>query len=148
VQIVKCQAIGRSKVTYKQDHWFLMFVFLCLLWWLLLVATASAEHVCQAVTYRQSEKSLLSSNICCTCPHSVVNFSPLTAEIGSGVWGTPANFSGFRVLASLLHDTPELGVSQTLHCWTEGATYIPQIGHHVGHWPTFLVCVELDVKPF
>ena len=31
------------------------------------------------------------------------NFDPLTAEIGSGVWGTPANFNGFRVLAALLH---------------------------------------------
>jgi len=44
----------------------------------------------------------------------MVNFGPLTAEIGSGVWGTPANFNGFRVLAALLHGTPELGVSQTL----------------------------------
>ena len=33
----------------------------------------------------------------------MVNFGPLTAEIGSGVWGTPANFNGFRVLAALLH---------------------------------------------
>ena len=23
--------------------------------------------------------------------------------------------------------------------WTEGATYIRQGGHHIGHWPTFLV---------
>jgi len=29
----------------------------------------------------------------------------LTAEICSGVWGTPANFSGFCVLAVLLHGT-------------------------------------------
>jgi len=28
------------------------------------------------------------------------------------VWGTPANFSGFRGLAALLHGTPVLGVSQ------------------------------------
>jgi len=35
----------------------------------------------------------------------MVNFGPLTAEIGSGVWGTPANFNGFRVLAALLHGT-------------------------------------------
>jgi len=35
------------------------------------------------------------------------------AEIGSGVWGTPANFNGFRVLAALLHGTPVVGVSQT-----------------------------------
>jgi len=28
----------------------------------------------------------------------MVNFGPLTAEIGSGVWGTPTNFNGFCVL--------------------------------------------------
>jgi len=33
----------------------------------------------------------------------MVNFGPLTAEIGSGVWGTPTNFDGFCVLAALLH---------------------------------------------
>ena len=44
-------------------------------------------------TYRQSDKSLLSSNISSTCPHNIVNFGPLAAEIGSLVWGTPANFS-------------------------------------------------------
>ena len=38
----------------------------------------------------------------------------LAAEIVSLVWGTPANFSGFRVLAALLHGTPVLGISQTL----------------------------------
>ena len=36
------------------------------------------------------------------------------AEIVSLVWGTPANFNGFRVLATLLHGTPVFGVSQTL----------------------------------
>jgi len=46
--------------------------------------------------------------------HNMVNFGPLTGEICSGVWGTPANFNEFRVLAALLHDTSELGVSQTL----------------------------------
>ena len=38
----------------------------------------------------------------------------IVAEIGPVVWGTPANFNGFRVLAALLHGTPVLGVSQTL----------------------------------
>jgi len=33
----------------------------------------------------------------------MVNFGPLTAEIGSGVWGTPTNFNGFCVLAALLY---------------------------------------------
>ena len=32
----------------------------------------------------------------------VSKFSP-AAEIVSGVWGTPGNFNGFRVLAALLH---------------------------------------------
>jgi len=35
-------------------------------------------------------------------PHNMVNFGPLTAEICWRVCGTPANFNGFRVLASLL----------------------------------------------
>ena len=48
-------------------------------------------------------KNLLSSNTSCTCPDNMVNFGPLTAEIGSGVWGTPTNFNGFCVLAALLH---------------------------------------------
>ena len=69
----------------------------------------------------------------------MVNFGPLAAKIVSLVWGTPANFNGFCVLAALLHGTLVVGVSQTLRRWTEGATYIPQGGHHVGHWPTFLV---------
>ena len=30
-----------------------------------------------------------------------------------------------------------VGVSQTLWRWTEGATYVRQGDHHVGHWPTF-----------
>jgi len=42
-------------------------------------------------------------------------------------------------LAALLHGTVVVGVSQTLRRSTEGATYIRQGGHQVGHWPTFLV---------
>jgi len=67
----------------------------------------------------------------------MVNFDPLTAEIGSGVWGTLANFNGFRFLAALLHGTLVVGISQTLWRWTEGAAYIRQGGRHVVHWPTF-----------
>jgi len=60
------------------------------------------------------EKNLLSSNISFTCPHNMVKLGPLAAEINPVVWGTPANFNGFRVLAVLLHGTPVLGISQTL----------------------------------
>jgi len=45
----------------------------------------------------------------------MVNFGPLVAaDIVSLVWGTPANFNGFRFLAALLHGTLVVGVSQTL----------------------------------
>ena len=85
-------------------------------------------------------KNLLSSNISATCPQNMVNFDPLAAEILSLVWGTPGNFNGFRVLAALLHGTLVVGVSQTaaLNRGHKDA-YIRQGGHHVGHWPTFLV---------
>jgi len=43
----------------------------------------------------------------------MVNFGPLAAEIYWRVWGTPANFNGFRILTALLHGTLVVGVSQT-----------------------------------
>jgi len=49
------------------------------------------------------KKNWLSTNMSSTCPHNMVNFGPLTAEIGSTIWGTPTNFNWFRVLAALLH---------------------------------------------
>jgi len=49
------------------------------------------------------QKNLLSSNISSIWPHNMVNFDLLAAKIGSGVWGTPATFNCFRVLAALLH---------------------------------------------
>ena len=49
------------------------------------------------------------------------------------------------ILAPLLHGTPAAGVSQTLWRLTEGATYIRQGGHQVGHWPTFLVRYDLHL---
>jgi len=76
----------------------------------------------------------------------MANFGQLAAEIVSLVCGIPANFNGFRVLAALLYGTLVVGVSETLRRWTEGATYIRHGGHHVGHWPTFLVSIE-NVNP-
>jgi len=69
----------------------------------------------------------------------MMNFVPLAAEIDQFVsLGHPSyNFNWFCILAALLHGTVVVGVSQTLRRWTEGATYIWQGGHHVGHQPTF-----------
>jgi len=57
---------------------------------------------------------MLNSDISSTCPHNMADFGPVAAEIPSGVWGTPANFNGFPVLAALLHGTLVVGVSQTV----------------------------------
>jgi len=46
----------------------------------------------------------VASNISSRCPHNMANFGPLVAEIGSGVWGTPAHFSGFRVFPCYCSD--------------------------------------------
>jgi len=51
---------------------------------------------------RNDNRKKLNSNISSTCTHNMVNFGSLAAEIGSGVWGTPANLHGFCVLPSLL----------------------------------------------
>jgi len=45
----------------------------------------------------------------------MVNFSPLTDEIGLPVWDNPANFNRFRVLASLLQRHRSTEANQTLH---------------------------------
>ena len=82
------------------------------------VISSQSRHVLTIV------KNLLNRNVSPTCPHSMVNFGPLAAEICWRVWGTPANFNGFCVLAALLHGTLVLGVSETLRRWTEGTTYI------------------------
>ena len=42
-----------------------------------------------------NRKKLLSSNISSTCPHNMVNFGLLTAEVSPVVWGTTANFNRF-----------------------------------------------------
>jgi len=85
-------------------------------------------------------KKLLNSNISLTCPHNMVNFGALTAEICSGVWGTPANFNGFRILALLLQRCCSLEANQTLHnVWPS-----PRLVHFVyifgGSCPLAEVC--------
>jgi len=58
---------------------------------------------------------LFNRNIPSTCPHKMVNFGPLTAEIGWSVWVNPANFNRFRIFASLLQRCRSTKVNQTSH---------------------------------
>jgi len=74
----------------------------------------------------------------------------LNSNTSPTIWWTSAHqrlrsahFNGFCVLAALLHGTLVLGVSQTLRRWTEGATYIWQGGHNVGHWHVQSVAAEI-----
>jgi len=60
-------------------------------------------------------KKVLNSNAFPTCAHNIVNFCPLTARIRGRVWGTPANFNGFRVLPPLLERSRSPEANQTLH---------------------------------
>jgi len=47
----------------------------------------------------------------------MANFGPLMAEIGSGVWGTPANFNEFRVFAFVTAATSLItDLNQTARC--------------------------------
>jgi len=73
------------------------------------------------------KKNLLNSNIFPTCLHNMVNLGPLAAEIGSVVWGNPANFNQFYFLASLLQRHRWLEANQTLHdIWPS-----PELVHYV-----------------
>ena len=62
------------------------------------------------LNWHHRTNKMLNIKISSTCSHNMANVGPLTGEIGSGVWGTPANFNGFLVLASLLEQrrSPEV----------------------------------------
>ena len=101
--------------------------------------TTLSGYIFFTKAHSDNRNKFVNSNISPTCPHNMVNFGSLVSEICWRVWGTRANFNGFLVLASLLHGTRVLGVSQSLRRGTEDATYILQSGHHVGHWPTLFI---------
>ena len=61
-------------------------------------------------THRQSEKKLIKLRY---LPHMSSQYGELRPTSGTLVWGTPAKFNEFRVLAALLHGTLLVGVSQT-----------------------------------
>ena len=77
----------------------------------------------------------------------MVNFSPLAAEIVSGVWGTSVTFNGFRVLPALLHGIMHWASAKLL-CGVEQRAP-PMFGRAtitlgIGQWPTFLVLIYIN----
>jgi len=94
-------------------------------------------------------KKLLNTDTSSTCLQNMVNFGQLAAEIVSLVWGTPANFNTFRVLAALLHGTLVVGVSQTASL-NRGANYIRQAAITFGigpHSSYKLIYVVVSLTP-
>jgi len=73
-----------------------------------------------------NRKKFLNSNMS-ICLHNMVIFAPLAAEIRWLAWGTPANFNGFRVLASLLQRRHSPEANQTLH----GVWPSPGLVHYI-----------------
>jgi len=77
-----------------------------------------------------------------------MNFGPPAAEIVSVVWGTPANFNAFRVLASLLQRRRSTEANQTLHdVWPD-----PGLVHYIYiflGWPRngILSGVKFTLRP-
>jgi len=82
-------------------------------------------QICRAVSSQLRHvstigKNLLNIDTSSTCPHNMVNFGLLTAEICWRVWRTSANFNGFLVLAASLHGTLVVGVSQNFAALNRG----------------------------
>ena len=55
---------------------------------------------------------IFATNACIDNRHNMVNFGSLAAEICWRVWGTPANFNGFLVLAALLRSIRVLALAK------------------------------------
>ena len=66
-----------------------------------------------------------------------MNFGPLAADIDPVVWGTPANFIGFRVLAALLHDTRVLDVSKLCGVEERAPPIFGRVAITLGIYPHF-----------
>jgi len=99
---LKCSALGSLEIHDAKNRHF-----------------GTIEQFCRAISSELRHvstigKNLLNSNTSYECSANMANFGLLTAEICWRIWGTPANFNGFHVLAALLHGTLVVGVSQTL----------------------------------
>jgi len=73
----------------------------------------------------------------------MVNFGLLTAEICWQVWGTPANFNGFCILAALLH-SQTAALNRGCHLYSTGRPSRWALAHISSFVVMFgcLCCVE------
>jgi len=76
--------------------------------------TTLSGYVFGTKAHIDNRKKLVKQQYLLHMSHNMVDVSPLAAEIGLVVWGTPANFNGFRVLAALLQRRRSTEANQTL----------------------------------
>jgi len=98
-------------------------------------------------TYRQSQKKLVKQRYVLHTCSQYGELRPTSNWDRSGSLRHPCKFQWVSRLGSVTARHLVVGVSQTLWHWTEGATYVRQGDHHVGHWPTFLVLLSSSFFP-
>ena len=99
-------------------------------------------QLCRAISSQLRHVSTIGKNLLSSNIYMFPQYGELRPTSGLdrfGSLGHPSNFQRVARLESVIARHVVVGVSQTLRCWTEGATYVWQGDHHVGHWPTFLV---------
>jgi len=80
--------------------------------------TTLSGYIFATKAHIDNRKNLSSNNISSTGPYNMVNFGVQAAEIISLVWGTPANFNGFR--ASIGRQTNFAALNRRRHLYSAG----------------------------
>ena len=103
---------------------------------------ATIAQLCRAISSQLRHVSTIGKKL--VKQQYVLHTSPQYGELRptsgwdrSGSLRHPCKFQRVLRLGSVTARHLVVGVSQTLWRWTEGATYVRQGDHHVGHWPTW-----------
>jgi len=97
------------------------------------------------------KKKLLSSNMSSRCPHDMVIFGPLAAEIGPVVWGHPYEFQRVSRLGSVTarqwssERQPNCGVEQRAPTMFCRATITLGIGPHSSYYYIIITVIASPV---
>jgi len=102
--------------------------------------TTSSGYICATKAHIDNPKKLVKQQYVLYMSQQYGELRPTSGWDPFVSLRHPCKFQLVSHLGSVTALHLVVGVSQTLQRWTEGATYIRQGGHHVGHWLTFLAC--------
>jgi len=108
----------------------------------------TVAQLCRVISSQLRHVSTIGKNLVRQqyLPHKSSQCGELRPTSGWDQFGCFGHPSKFQRVSRLGFVTAwHSSVSQTLWRWTEGATYVRQGDHHVGHWSTFLVCFVLGL---